>query len=83
MKRVRKLNTLRESLLATGYNGEIYGFSFIVADSQAKSMPKFEHRRLIWASTTALSFRKRWKLSKVPSLARKTRERTKLRLIRE
>ena len=83
MKRVRKLNTSRESLLAMGYNGEIYGFPFIVVDSRAKSMPKFEYRRLIWASITALSFRKRWRLSKVPSLARKKRERTKPRLIRE
>ena len=32
MKQIRKLNTLRESLLATGYNGEIYGFPFILAD---------------------------------------------------
>ena len=30
MKQVRKRNTLRESLLATGYNGEIYGFPFMV-----------------------------------------------------
>ena len=37
MKQIRKLNALRESLLATGYNGEIYGFLFIVADCRAKS----------------------------------------------